>query len=519
MRPLLLLLALTAACAPSRAPDEMSLVVGRASDALRLDPALITDTESAEVCEAIYEHLVRYRPGTSEIEPALAESWEVSPQGTEWTFHLRRGVRFHDGTPFDADAVVFSFDRQRDPNHPFHRKDFSYWDSTFRNIVRVEKVDAYTVRIVIDRPYAPFRDNLSMFPVSIVSPAAVRRWGEEYWRHPVGTGPFRFFDWTPGDRVTLVANSDYWGGAPRLSRLVFAYIRDARQRLVDLEGGSIDVAENLAPQDLQFVALHPELRTAKSPGNNVGYLAMNLDRAPFNDPRVRRAVAHAIDRTPIVKLVYQGLASAATGPLPPSTWGQAPVTPYATDPDRARALLEEAGYDHALRPKLYVMSTPRIYMPAPEEVARIIQGHLHEVGIDVELVVNPIGEHLRATGNGEHDLCLRGWSADNRDPDNFLYVLFAGENAVPPSASNVAFVRDARLSGLLRWAQETSSRPEREQFYREAQYILHETVPWVPLAHAEIRVALRRRVAGLDVDPSGILYFQRVIVEAGGEAR
>lgn len=516
MRPLLPALVLLSACsATGTRASESTIVVGRPADAIGLDPARVTDGESAEVCEQIFEHLVRFRHGSTEIEPALAESWTVSAQGTEWTFRLRRGVRFHDGSRLDADAVVFSFDRQRDARHPFHRGDFTYWESTFRNIVRVEKVDPLAVRIVIERPYAPFLANLAMFPVSIVSPTAVARWGEEFARHPVGTGPFRFVEWVPGERITLTANREYWGGAPQVANLVFVAIHDARQRLVALEGGAIDVAEGLAPQDVQFINLHPELRTERLAGNNVSYLAMNTQRPPFDDVRVRRAINYAIHKAPIVKLVYQGLAVPATGPLAPSVWGHVDLPPYPYDPEQARRLLVEAKYDHRLRPKLYVMSTSRRYLPAPEQVARIIVSNLHDVGIDVELIVNPMDAHLRATSNGEHDLCLRGWSGDNGDPDNFLYRLLDSDNAEPGTASNISFFRNLALHGLLRWAQESPNRSERAQYYAKAQQIVHDEAPWVPLAHSEVVVAMRRKVVGFAIEPSATLSFRGVRFEEG----
>src|SRR6185312_14748751 len=238
---LLLGAAALAGCAPGKPLNDAPVLVGRGSDAIALDPARITDAESSEVTEQIFDHLVRYKPASTEIEPSLAESWEQSPDGRVWTFHLRKNVRFHDGTPFDAESVVFSFDRQRDPHHPYHQEDFTYWENNFRNIQSVEAVDDHTVRITIERPYAPFLSNLAMFPVSIVSPAAVRKWGPEFARHPVGTGPFRFVEWSPGERIMLAANPSYWGGAPKIQHLVFVAIRDPRQRLVALEGGAIDV--------------------------------------------------------------------------------------------------------------------------------------------------------------------------------------------------------------------------------------------------------------------------------------
>ena len=491
---------------------EAKLVVGRATDAIGLDPARITDLESAEVCEQIYDHLVRFAPGGTEIQPALAERWEVSPSGTEWTFHLRRNVRFHDGSPFDADAVAFTFDRQRDPRNAFHQPDFAY-EAMLRSIERVERIDKYTVKMVIERAYAPFLSNLAMFATGIVSPTAVRAWGDQYPFHPVGTGPFKFVEWSRGERITLAANRDYWDGAPKVSHLVFMAVRDPRQRLVAIEGGAIDVAERLDPEDIQFVALHPELRVERIAGNNVSYLAMNTQHPPFGDLRVRLAVNHAINKVPILKLVFQGTALPARGALAPSVWGHVELPEVTYDPALARRLLAEAGYLQGRPLKLYVMSSARSYLPSPLRVARMIARNLTDVGMRVEIVSNPLEEHLRAVSNGEHDLCLLGWNGDNGDPDNFLYGLFDSDNAVVGNARNLAFFRDPQLHGLLRWAQESLDRAQRVIYYAEAQQIIAARAPWVPLAHAEIIVARRLDVTNLVVEPTAMLHFQSVGLE------
>jgi peptide/nickel transport system substrate-binding protein len=488
-----------------------TLIVGRASDPLSLDPARTTDSESIETCEQVFEHLVRYRADSMEIEPALATHWEVSSDGRVWTFHLRTGVRFHDGTPLNADAVVWSLERQRDPGHPDHKPDFVYWESSFRNIQKVEKVDDMTVRITIERPYAPFLANLAMFPVSILSPAAVRRSGDGYDRSPVGTGPFKFVEWVPGERLVLTANPYYWGGAPRLEYLVFRPIRDARQRLQAMEGNAVNVAYGLAPHDIPYVRLHPDLVLHRAAGNNVAYLAMNTQRPPFNDVRVRRAVNYAINKVPLTKLIYQGMATPAKGPVPPGLWGYVEDLPdYHYDPAQARALLREAGVPVGVRPKLYTSTDPRDYLPAPERVARVIACNLREVGLNAEVVSQPLGAHLRSMSNGEHDLCLHGWTGDNGDPDNFLYMLLDRDNTVPGVANNVAFYRNGALHGLLIWARESSDRAEREHLYDQAQRMIHEDAPWVPLWHSDFTAVAHRNVRGLVVHPGALVYYRTV---------
>ncbi len=510
---------LRAPAAAASRRDPSTLVVGRPVDAISLDPARVADSESVEVCEQIYETLLSYDSRSGQMRPGLAESWQMSRDGRQWTFHLRQGVQFHDGTPLDAAAVVFSLERQRDPNHRFHGFDrtglrFFSWQNLYRNVRRVEALDPRTVRITIDRLYAPFEANMAMFPVGIVSPTAVARWGPDYYRHPSGTGPFRFVGWEPGT-IALERNPDYWGTRPGIERLVFRTIPDAHQRLTELESAAIDVAYTLRPDELQFVELHPDLTVYKQSASAVAYLAMNTARAPWGDVRVRRAVNHAVNKESIVKLAYQGLASPASGPLPPEQWGHARTeTTYAYDPARARELLAEAAadghFDLARVYRIYAPAAPRPYLPDPEFIARVLQSNLAAVGIKTEILVQRMSKHLDSVQRGDHDFCLFGWIADTGDPDNLLYTLFDQDSATPGVARNLAFYRDPELHQLLLAAQETTERARRVELYRQAQERIALEAPWVPLAHARVAVAARVDVGGIVLNPTTIVEFRGV---------
>ncbi|MCP4444845.1 MAG: ABC transporter substrate-binding protein [Myxococcales bacterium] len=496
----------------------VTLIVGRVSDAIGLDPARVTDNESVEICGQIYESLLRYRSGTTEVEAGLAVSWEVSEDGRQWDFQLREGVKFHDGTPFDAEAVVFSFQRQLDENHPYHLADSSGldfgWRSAYQNIVSVEATGRHSLRIAIDRKFAPFAANLAMFPVAIVSPSAVKEWGEEFYRHPVGTGPFAFGEWS-GRRIVLERNGDYWGTLPKLGRLIFKAIPDARQRLVALESGAVQVAYSILPEEQQFVTLHPELKLYLAPANNVSYVAMNTQRPPFDNVRLRRAINRAVNREPVVKLAYQGMAIPAAGALPPTQWGYSPKSfDYDFDPERARSeiedLLIEGGVDPELEIAFYVPSTPRPYLPDPGMVARIIKSNLEAVGLKVRLVEQEFPKHLEALRRGKHDISLMGWVGDNGDPDNYLYVLFDEENTVAGSARNLSFLADAPLHTLLLEAQQISERGARTEIYKRAQERIGSLAPWVPLVHSQIAVVARADVHGIVISPSAQVLFEQV---------
>lgn len=493
-----------------------AVVVGRPADAISLDPARPTDNESAEVIAQVYETLVRYRPGTTTVEPGLAVSWSSDPSGLAWTFQLRPGVVFHDGSPFDADAVVFSFERQRDPAHPFHRGLFKYWENAFKNIQRVEKVGDLAVRFHITSRYAPFLANMTMFPVSIVSPRAVAQWGDDFPDHPVGTGPFRVERWDRGERIVLARFSRYWGPPASIERLVFKVVADPRQRLIDLESGAIDLAVGILPEELQFVDLHPGLTLYRPPTNNVTYLAMNCLRPPFDDPRVRRAVNLAINKSPIVRLAYQGLAIPAQSPLPPTQWGHVADPGFSRfAPDEARALLAAAAADGRFDPSrtytLYVPATPRPYLPSPERVARVIQGNLAAVGLRTQVVMQPFEAHNTDTEHGRHDLALAGWVGDNGDPDNYLFLHFDQGNTVPGVARNIAFYRDETVSRLLREAEAVEDRGARERLYAEVQRKLAVDAPWAPLAHSQVAIAARDDLDGLVVSPSGHVVYSGLV--------
>jgi peptide/nickel transport system substrate-binding protein len=251
--------------------EASTLIVGRAADAYSLDPAVPSDIDSVEVIAQIYDRLLSYQPGSGELSPGLATRWEVSEDGRAWIFSLRRDVRFHDGSRLDADAVVFSLERQRDPAHPYHPGDSSYRHH-FRSIQSVDKVDDFTVRVTIERQYSPFLATMAIFAAAIVSPHAVARWGDRYADHPVGTGPFRLVSWSRGNRIVLERNDDYWGPRPAFRRLVFEVIPDPRQRLVALESGSIDMAHAIAPEEVLRVS------TARSTPTSWGWRVARASR-------------------------------------------------------------------------------------------------------------------------------------------------------------------------------------------------------------------------------------------------
>ena len=498
-------------CAPQ---ESNTLVYGRGGDSVGLDPALETDGESFKVCDNIYQTLVTFKPEKTEVIPELAESWEISDDGLTWTFHLRRDVRFHDGTQFGAEAAVFSLGRQFKEDHPSHRVEgaYQYWNSmSMSEIVRdVRAVDEYTLEIELSRPNAPFLSNLAMNFCAIVSPTAVRRWGDDYPRHPVGTGPFRFVEWIKDDRVVLEKNPNYWGKPPSVNRLIFRSIPENSVRLIALTKGSIHGMDNLVPDFIPNIEADPNLQLLTQAGMNVGYLAMNMDRPPFHLLDVRRAINHAVNKQALVDNLYQGMAIPAVNPIPPTLWSyNEEVKGYAYDPERARALLAEAGFPDGFRTTLWAMPVPRPYMPQPLKIAQAIQADLTAVGIEAEIVTFEWGTYLDKVQRGQHDMALLGWTGDNGDPDNFLYVLL-DKSATEYPANNIAFYRSDALHELLVDAQRKVDIDSRTALYRQAQEIVNRDAPWVPLVHAAQTAAFRTSVSGFLLHPTGSKWFHNV---------
>jgi len=495
------------------AAQEKVLVWGRGGDSVSLDPIQVTDGESLKVTHQIYEGLLDYAPGNTEVVPVLATEWEASADGLEWTFRLRQGVKFHDGTPFNAEAVKINFDRWRDTSDPLHvGGDFPYYGYMFGGydadsvIQDVQVVDEYTVKFVLKQVQASFLQDIAMVPFAIASPKALQENAEGLNTNPVGTGPFKFVSWTKGDRIVLEANPDYWGGKPDIDRLIYRSIPDNNARLVALQAGELDVMDGVEPAFLPTIQATGQFDIIERPPMNVGYLAFNTQVAPFDNVLIRRAISHAINKDELNTAFYGGMGIPAVSPLPPSVWGHNPDVPkYEYNPDRAKELLAQAGYgpDNPLRTQLWAMPVPRPYMPQPEQIGVAIQNYLREVGIEAEIVTYEWGTYLEKTGMGEHTMALLGWTGDNGDPDNFLYVLLDKDNAVTPDAGNIAFYVNDQVHDLLIGARTTTDQAERTRLYEQVQALIMEDAPWVPLMHTRVPIAVRKGISGYVPNPTG----------------
>jgi peptide/nickel transport system substrate-binding protein len=488
-----------------------TLVFAQAQDTVTLDPADATDGFSVNNTSNAFDTLVRFAAQGTQVEPSLAESWTVSPDGLVWTFKLRRGVRFHDGTPVDAKAVEFSFLRQFDKKHPFHHGTFEYAEFTLESVKSIQAVGADSIRFTLKAANAPFLAMLAMFSNAVSSPTAIRKYGKDYFKHPTGTGPFKFVEWVQKDHITYEANREYWGGRPCVDRLIVRGIPDNTVRLLEMEKGNVHIMDQTNPPDYARIRRNPNLVLFTGPGLNTGYLAMNTQKEPFNDVRVRRAVNHAVNKPALVRAFYEGIGSPAVNPMPPTIWGyNNAIKGYEYNPEKARQLLNEAGYPNGITTELYWPNRARPYLTQPQKIAEALQQQLARGGIRAKLVTFEWGTYLSKVRNGEHPMAILGWTGDNGDPDNFLYVLLDSDNTKVGTASNIAFYRSAAVHNLLIKAQRTSDRTQREALYRQAQQVIFQDAPWAPLVHAGRVAAYRKVVQNFFPHPLDIRWLYRV---------
>ena len=477
----LLVLALLAAPADT-------LVVGTLGDPLSLEPHRATDLLSAAIVANVCETLVRYRADGTRPEASLATTW-ANVNGRVWTFTLREGVRFHDGAPLDADAVVANLDALR------RSRGFPG---------QAHRVGPGVVTITLDRPNAALLATLSQPFFALQSPRELQRGATG---RPVGTGPFRLGEARPG-LVELIPNWTYWGGPPRLGGIVFRRFRDEEALAAALLSGEADVSSAVGFQRLPRLRASPEIALDSKTGLNIAFLSLNNERRPLNDRRVRQAIARSIDRPALVSRFLGGHGLPARNPLPPSLWGYSTRTKDpGLDRAAARRLLAEAGFPRGFDVTLLAVDAPRPYLPAPLAEAEQIRDDLARVGIRVTIRrVATWADYLETAGRGDYDMAVMGWQADTMDPNDFLSALLASESV---GATNRSRYRSEAMDGLLKRGRRGGGPAERLAAYEEAQALFQRDMPWAPLYHVSIFLASRRPVRGLVVDATGLLRYEK----------
>lgn len=457
----------------------------------------------------IFESLLRVKPGTLEIEPWLAESYESSEDGLTWTFHLRQGVTFHDGTPFDAEAVKFNYDRQFDETNEYYP--LGQWSNGgyFDFITSVTVIDPATVEIALSSTFNKFEYRMAGF--SIVSPAAVQQYREMFPENPVGTGPYRFQQWDKGQQVVLTPNEAYWGVKPTLDQVVFRAIAEAGARAAALLSGETMIAVEITPEIMQQLETNDAFQIVTGPTGALWFLAMNVENEHFKDVRVRQAANFAVDKETLVSAVLNGTADIAQGPLSPAFTDYNPAVEglYPYDPDKAKALLAEAGWDASTEVTFYC-SIGGSGMLSPEEMATVIQDNLRAVGLNATIVTQDFVTWMDTIRDPQNDLTVMSWNIAPVEPDAMFNGILS-KASLPPGFNTSYWVND-EVEKLLPVGRTTIDPEEAKQAYLRIQEIVMEEVPIVPVCHRQQLFGVSKAVQGFVAVPSMDLILEGVTV-------
>jgi len=501
--------------APPAAPAETgpqrggTLVVALQAEPETLDTHQTVSLNAARVNRRpIFESLVAYKPDSMELEPLLAERWEVSEDGLVYTFYLRRGVKFHDGTDFDAEAVLFNFERQTNPDNPYYA--LGTWPDAKRMLAPVERVevaDKYTVRFHLKYRFAPFLHNLVAASAHIVSPAAVKKYGEDFGRNPVGTGPFKFVRWERGREIVLERFDDYWGHVPYLDRVIFRPIPEEATRLSELLSHGVHMATEITPITAKRLRESPEHEVGQALSGAVWFLAMNVTHPPLDDVRVRRAIAHAIDKETIVKKILDDTVMVAESPLSPAYLEYNPNVPrYPYDPKRAKELLAEAGYPDGFE-LVFRVPVSGSGMLLPVEMGTFIMENLAAVGIKTKIELTEFGTWMDLIRSPKNELTEMSWNVPPANPYRlFTIVTKAGF----PPGFNTSYYTNPEVEELVTQAVVELNQQKANELWGRAQAIVMEDVPIVPVCHRLDLTGLSRKVKGFKPHSDFLLRLEQV---------
>ncbi|MCK8466968.1 ABC transporter substrate-binding protein [Microbacterium sp. KSW4-16] len=510
-----------------------TFVFAASSDPASLDPAFAQDGESFRVSRQIFEGLVGTEPGTADPAPLLAEKWESSEDGMSHTFTLKENVTFQDGTPFNAEAVCANFDRWFNWTGLAASEAFGYYYNKLFKGYASNAADAvyksctpdgdYSVTVDLNKPFAGFVASLSLPSFAMQSPSAMQEFGaddvsgsaeapqlSEYaMGHPVGTGPYQFEEWAPGEQVTLTAYDDYWGDAGQIDEIIFRTIDDPTARRQALESGSIDGYDLVGPADTKALA-DDGFTMVSRPPFTILYLAFNQAVPELQDPKVREALSYAVDKDALISQVLPEGTQKAIEFVPEVVNGYNPdVTTFDYDPEKAKSLLAEAGYDEANPLKLtfnYPVNVSRPYMPDPEQIYTVLSSQLSEVGVETTPVSEEWVEYLdRTTGTADHGIHLLGWTGDYNDTDNFVGVFF-GQKSSEWGFDN------PELFQKLTEARGVSNLEEQTALYEEINEMVATFIPGVPLAHPAPTLAFDPRVESYPASPVNDEVFTDIVL-------
>ena len=490
------------------------------------NPQITTDgTSNNASAHTIYNRLVDFKYGTTIVIPSLAKSWTISKDKLTYIFKLRKGVEFHKTkyfTPsrnFNADDVLFSFNRQRLKDHPFHKISggmYEYFQAMEMStlIKDIKKIDTYTIQIELNHPEAPFLANMAMSFMSILSKeygaSLIQKKEMDNIDHePVGTGPFIFKRYIKDTLIRYTANKKYWDQKPKVKKLVFSITPDASVRYQKLKTGECHLIIEPSPSDIAAMMKHKKIKVLKSAGLNVGYLAFNTQKKPFDNVLVRRAINHALNKEAYIKAIYMGNAIVAKNPLPPTLWSYNKDSKnYEYSVKKAKALMKKAGLEKGFKAEIWTLPVTRPYNPNGKKMGEMMQADLAKIGIEIKLISYDWPTYLSKSREGKHQMIQMGWTGDNGDPDNFMNVLLGCPSV--ETGSNLARWCNKKFNKLMVKAKRISETKKRAELYQEAQMIFTNQVPWAPIAHSIIFRAMSKKVTGYKIDPLGGDIFKEV---------
>lgn len=482
--------------------SKQNLIFGGHQDPSSLDPAYIGDYGGAILQSSLYEGLLKFKSGTTEIVPSLAERYTISPDGKEYTFYLRKGVKFSDGTPFNAEAVKYNYDRQTPANR---KPGMAYAPVVYANVKDVVVVDDNTVKFILSQPSTPFLNNMAMlFAASIASPTAIAK-GEEYLNeHPTGTGQYVLYRWDHGQQIILTANPLYWGEKPKIENIIYKTIPDPSSRIVALNNGEVDLASGIEPASISRV-LEKGNKIFKITGSNTNYLAFNQRPGrPTTDIEVRRAIAQAINVPEVVSVLSEGVAEPAHSLLAKFINGYSDKThTTAYDPEAARKTFKEKGIKHLTIVTNSGSAASNVISNI--SMAESIQAYLKKVGVDSTINVYDQNTYVTKTQDNDYDLCFLSWTTDNFDADNFFSYL-----ATDDPISNRTLWKNDKFLELIKLGLQTPRGPERDAIYQKADQLLQDDVGIFPLSYGVNIVAYRPNIGGDINQPTGIPHLNNI---------
>ena len=489
-------------------------------------PAINTTGTSFDANSQIYSRLVDFERGSTTVVPGLAERWTVSPDGKEYTFFLRKGVKWHSNKNFkptrdmNADDIIFAIERQWKEDNPYFKvtsANHSYFgDMGMDKLIKsVDKVDAMTVKITLNKSDAPFLSGWAMEYAGVQSKEyadAMLKAGtpEKIDQEPIGSGPFYLVQYQKDAIIRDKAFPEYYAGKAKIDDLVFAITPDASVRWAKLQKGECHVMPYPNPADLDAMRKDPKVTVLEQAGLNVGYLAYNTTKKPFDDVRVRKAINMAINKQAIIDAVYLSSGVAAKNPIPPTQWSyNNAIKDDPFDPAAAQKLLAAAGLPNGFTTDLWAMPVQRPYNPNAKRIAELMQADLAKIGVKAEIKSFEWGEYRKRMQAGEHQMGMLGWTGDNGDPDNFLHTLL-GCDAAKSNGSNVAKFCFQPFEDLVLKAKTITNTAERTKLYEQAQVVFKEQAPWFTIAHAVQLKPMRKEVIDFKLSPFGRHNFYGV---------